>query len=349
MNRSAALREVVDKEPVYLYGDGNILKRNLDFLMDNYHICGIIDRKYEEDTVSTNKEFADLFARYKPSELNNLDKETKVIITCVYVTEIKEYLTKLGFSKIEHIFSLREDEHSHFHKYDYNVELYYEQVKSLLCDDESKYLYTTILSFRKSGAYDYREICSVEPQYFPQSVYSIGSNEVMVDAGAFTGDTIEAFKKVTGDKFSGIYAFEADRNNFNILKEHTLYDGRIHCYPYAVWNCEKNLRFTENGDSGRISDDDESTIVKACTLDGIIDPTSPVTLIKMDIEGAELKALQGAVNIIEKYHPKLAICIYHKANDIWEIPLYIHEAFPWYKLAIRHHGSRWMETVLYAY
>lgn len=73
-----------------------------------------------------------------------------------------------------------------------------------------------------------------------------------------------------------------------------------------------------------------------------------VTFIKMDIEGSELKALMGAKETIRKYKPKLAICLYHKKEDILEIPLYVKELLPEYKLYIRHHCNKHGETVLYA-
>ena len=73
-----------------------------------------------------------------------------------------------------------------------------------------------------------------------------------------------------------------------------------------------------------------------------------VTFIKMDIEGAELKALKGAKNIILRDKPKLAISIYHKPEDIVEIPLFIKELVPEYKLYIRHYSNDSIETVLYA-
>lgn len=74
-----------------------------------------------------------------------------------------------------------------------------------------------------------------------------------------------------------------------------------------------------------------------------------VTFIKMDIEGAEYQSLLGASEMIKKYKPKLAVCLYHKLEDIIEIPYIILSMNPDYKLAIRHYTTCSWETVLYAY
>ena len=68
----------------------------------------------------------------------------------------------------------------------------------------------------------------------------------------------------------------------------------------------------------------------------------------MDIEGSELKALLGAKELLEKQKPKLAICIYHLYNDLWEIPLLIKNINPSYKLYMGHHSQNLFETVIYA-
>lgn len=72
------------------------------------------------------------------------------------------------------------------------------------------------------------------------------------------------------------------------------------------------------------------------------------TYIKMDIEGAEMAALEGARKTIAKFRPKLAISIYHEDDDLWKIPFYIKKQYPWYRLFIRHYTSVTTETVLYA-
>ena len=84
------------------------------------------------------------------------------------------------------------------------------------------------------------------------------------------------------------------------------------------------------------------------SVDETVDPADKITMIKMDIEGSELEALKGAKKTIQRDKPKLAICIYHKPEDMADIPLYIKELVPEYKLYIRHHSNFATETVLYA-
>ncbi len=87
---------------------------------------------------------------------------------------------------------------------------------------------------------------------------------------------------------------------------------------------------------------------KICeALDEAIGEESP-SFIKMDIEGAELEALKGAKNIIQKYAPKLAVCVYHKPEDMEEIPQLLLEYNPNYRFYLRHYSLTMNETVLYA-
>ena len=82
--------------------------------------------------------------------------------------------------------------------------------------------------------------------------------------------------------------------------------------------------------------------------DGVL--AEPATFVKMDIEGAEMDALQGMQRMIAQYKPKLAVCVYHKPEDLWEIPLYIHKLVPGYRLILRQHSPLMdNDTVLYAF
>ena len=69
----------------------------------------------------------------------------------------------------------------------------------------------------------------------------------------------------------------------------------------------------------------------------------------MDIEGSEVKALEGAKNLICEYKPKLAISIYHQRKDIWEIPILLLKYNPDYKFYLRVYSFTGNDTVLYAF
>lgn len=74
-----------------------------------------------------------------------------------------------------------------------------------------------------------------------------------------------------------------------------------------------------------------------------------ITYIKMDIEGAELKALKGAEETLKRCKPKLAICVYHNTSDFWRVPQYIKSINSEYKIFLKHHSNiNCWGTVLYA-
>ena len=100
--------------------------------------------------------------------------------------------------------------------------------------------------------------------------------------------------------------------------------------------------------SGRIIDAGGISI-NTDSIDNITsDLRGGVDLIKMDIEGSELKALEGAANTIKKYHPVLAVCVYHKKEDLITIPQYIKSLWPEYRLYLRNYSKYSQELVLYA-
>lgn len=97
-----------------------------------------------------------------------------------------------------------------------------------------------------------------------------------------------------------------------------------------------------------ISKDEKGRIEgKVVALDHILDGEK-VTFIKMDIEGAEQSALRGAEQIIRAQRPALAICLYHKVEDMLEIPVWIKKLVPEYKIYIRHYSNEVYDTVCYA-
>lgn len=168
---------------------------------------------------------------------------------------------------------------------------------------------------------------------------------IYVDCGAYNGDSVDEFIIFTNDSYTGIYAFEPDLKNYRMLKGKE--SDKIKVFNAAVGKECGRVSFVQADTGSRVNvDADEAATVEMLTLDNAID--APVSMIKMDIEGSELDALMGAEGIIKEYKPMLAICIYHKWDDIFKIPQYLHEIVPEYSFRVRHHSRTLYETVLYA-
>ena len=180
-------------------------------------------------------------------------------------------------------------------------------------------------------------------QYF--DLFTPGDEEIFVDAGAYNGDSIERFITWSKDKMRGAYAIEPDPAMCEVMKEKFVnYNFRI-CRGGA-WQSNDELRFS-GMDTATHMDPDGEVAVKGIMIDDLNEIGTP-TFIKMDIEGVELNALRGASRVIRENAPRLAICVYHKPNDIVELGKYILDLVPEYKFWIRQYTSLIYETVLYA-
>ena len=191
---------------------------------------------------------------------------------------------------------------------------------------------------------------TLEEQYFDKGIVSFDANgEYFVDGGAFDLKTSLILSKKTLVK--KVYAFEADLLNKEKIEDSQEKNPElsVELHMQGLWDKQETL-FFESGEEmeSKIADNEAegNSRIEAVSLDEAVN--DKVTFIKMDIEGAELKALQGAKNTIMKQHPKLAICVYHKPEDMIDIPSYIHEIVPEYKLYMRHYADFQYDTVLYA-
>ena len=182
-------------------------------------------------------------------------------------------------------------------------------------------------------------------QYF--DTLPIADDEVFIDAGCYDGNTTIEFLKCCKGKYSKIYAFEPDKECFNKCKENLSGIKNLELMNYGLWDKNEVLRFTATADTASKITEDGETLIETKALDTLFGDER-VTFIKMDIEGAEYNALKGAEKIIRKWKPKLAICVYHKLEDIYTIPELILEYNPNYKLYLRHYCYNACETILYA-
>lgn len=196
-------------------------------------------------------------------------------------------------------------------------------------------------------------LASVAPayndQYFGPSFITYGEEEVFVDVGCCNlRDSINLRDHCPHVK--KVYAFEPDPENYKVCQRNKekYHFSQAEILPFGAWSEDTTLHFTALGSGiSRVSDIGE-VAVPVRAIDHVIPLEEQITFIKMDIEGSELEALKGARETIQRCKPKLAICIYHKPEDMTEIPLYIHSLVPEYKFYVRHHSNCFSETVLYA-
>jgi len=218
----------------------------------------------------------------------------------------------------------------------------------MLQDELSKESLLAFINQKISTDFKYLTQVKQLNQYFDDDLICLNETERFLDCGAFDGDSARAFVNALRRRgissYEEIISFEPDKRNYEalcnrVLKHHT-------CLCKGVSEVPGTVYFTNNGTSSRVQVDGGETI-ELESIDNYLGGTR-ATMIKMDIEGQELAALRGAANTIQKWHPKLAICIYHKREDLWEIPQYIKKLYSKYKFYIRAYEDFSCELVLYA-
>ena len=293
------------------------------------------------------------------------------IASAVYDSIIREELIKIGYSKtipfpflnlkLPNLFISREyygiqnvlnnnNEHN-------NIKLAY----ALLHDSESKNVFINkLLYYINYKKFHLDSIKSFRPIYFDETVYKLNDNEVIVDAGAYNGDTLKTFVNIKYNKYNKYIAFEPDTSNINdlntLIKNKNYKDVLTICAGLGSENGTAKFLNAGTGDSHIVVDDEINptapyyTTINIMKLDDYLESAKDinVTLIKMDIEGAEYDAIKGAIKIITKQTPKLAISAYHSIRDLWQIPLYLSSINPNYKIYLRHYTREIDDTVCYA-
>ena len=225
-----------------------------------------------------------------------------------------------------------------------------QEVYNMLEDDRSRRAFQNSLNFRLTLDYSLIDEVNTPHQYFGNDVLPYIHADTVIDCGAYNGDTLSAFFSLENCSCNQYFALEPSEKIFKQLVECSKKyqdKAKIIPLPIGAWNETSTLTFSNNGDLGDHPSDGDGISVKVDAIDNFASGCQ-VDLIKMDIEGSEMSALHGAVKTIQKYHPVLAICIYHRPSDFWEIPKFIKSLYSGYRFYVRHHSDHCSETVLYA-
>lgn len=224
---------------------------------------------------------------------------------------------------------------------------------SLLEDETSLNEYLAQIYWRLNPEFDQIPAQANHEIYFPPDLLQLRKDEVFVDCGAYTGDTLHSFIKQTKGQFKALIAFEPDPANYKDLRDlvSSLPEDigrRIKTSDLALGRASEQLYFNAQGVASSSVSTSGSIEIQSESLDMLLAEESP-TYIKMDIEGAEVDALIGASQSIRKHLPILAVSVYHHQDHIWNIPLMIHSLSNAYRFYLRRYTPRVLDDlVLYA-
>ena len=339
------------KKPILIYGCANHAELVFDYLVEHgleVEAFVVDSQYYRENAYIRSKRLKDISAF-----MDNIDSYNIVVGFCD-VDKSRFLLNnapllKGSFYLLWEPLKLYEWDEEYLNKNWKALRVVYDD----LADELSKRILNELISAKLNVSG--RKIIDLADnrQYFNELTFCLDSeNEIFVDCGAFNGDTIMKYVSFTNGVYRKIYAFEPSSVNLSKLKENIKEVPRVEIIEEGTWSRKGVLEFEENCSASRIIENgSKATVpVPVTTIDEIVGDES-VTFIKMDVEGSELESLKGASDTIRNYMPKLAICCYHKKDDIINLYRYI-KSFNTdeveYMFYLRHHSNSVYETVLYA-
>ena len=347
--RLARLR--ASHKPKILYGAGvyaYVLKR----LLDAEHIAlsaVMVDAAYRPERP---------FLGFTPlitEESADLLRTSQVIVGVVNYPPVVDKLRRLGAGEIHvidvpdylnlpHPFMDLEFVRAHAESF--------ERAASLLADDLSRATYAALINCKIN-----EDLAFLQPHvrldklYFPQGEFHLDDDEVLLDVGAFTGDTVREFHHLRGGRYARIIALEPDEDNFAQLLATIAELGldKVVALQVGAWDETTTLRFVgkEMHIDNQIAADGEKRIAVE-PIDALLARLNVrVSLLKLDINGAEYRALCGASETIRRDRPRIAVRL-HTREDLFRVPILLNRLLPEARLYVRQRNFMSMMAVLYA-
>lgn len=347
-------------EAIYIYGTGSFAKR----LSSAYAKLGVKTISHLEIIETENKDMPTV----TPNSISESLRENSYVVIAIGnayadIKKISQTLIDLKYNVINPVLAAKQLYSNGINFDNYwltgDISLYetaskdINQARELLTDKKSQDLFDSIIFYRTTGdPFILKESDPIHEVYSPKDLPWIDKEEHLVnvvDAGAFDGDTLKHFRDLNYCITSWI-CLEPDPNNFKVLAintERTNSENIINL-PLALWDKTQMLSMdiTESVNTASAISENGQTTVPAISIDEMLSG-SKTNLIKMDIEGAEFRALEGARNTIAKHTPYLAICTYHKPDHMWSLILLVQRINPKYKFYLRTYYEQTFETVLY--
>ncbi|MGA7194471.1 MAG: FkbM family methyltransferase [Anaerolineales bacterium] len=342
---------------IFIYGTGTVGQEIWKLLkVKGYSIKGFIDHSLTQRPLPEAFIFQPDDERIPIKDRRNSDVIMAIHNRAAQIPPIIENLHRLGYGQIITLIDLYDNfanelgqrywltSRNFYSNYEKEILL----TQNLFEDKASRELFRSLISFRKTGDYSILSAPDMEHQYFPSDIPFSKKPIRFVDCGAFDGDTLRNFVE-SKIPIEALAAFEPDQINFQKLSKY-IRESQIpnaFLWPCGVYSSSTQIRFDSGQGEASVISEKGAFTIQCISLDDAIPNFNP-TLIKMDIEGAEIEALRGAQHIIQKYRPELAISVYHLPSHIWEIPLFVKAMMPdTYHYYLRAHGFNDFDIVLY--
>lgn len=175
------------------------------------------------------------------------------------------------------------------------------------------------------------------------------SGDYVIDGGACTGDTALVFSNAVGGN-GRVYAFDPIEDHLEIMRQNikNFTHANVTAMPYGLSDHEVDVPplVLNKYNPGFMAMNQQ---VPLRSIDSLVEEgqISRIDFLKLDVEGSEMEALRGSAHAISRFRPKMALSLYHKPNDIFEIIEYVRSNYPFYKLYLGHYTIHAEETVLY--
>ncbi|WP_307761429.1 FkbM family methyltransferase [uncultured Phascolarctobacterium sp.] len=209
-----------------------------------------------------------------------------------------------------------------------------------LADDWSRKVFADVLNYKLSGKLHYLFSCATKREEDLRALIKPGTDESYLDLGAYTGDTLEEWGRLTDWRWRLALAVEPDRRNcrkLRLLAERLAQQGLpVEVYESGIWSEAGELSFSDSGGRQSTFVGAQKRTVPVTTIDEVA-AGRPISYIKMDVEGAEAQAIAGGRGTIARYKPKIFMAAYHYDADIFRLPMLLWKLVPEYKIYLRKH------------
>lgn len=340
--------------PLVLYGAGNSGRKTLKFLRAmGFKVVAMIDRSAKNAI-----EGCPVFHPDDPA-LSSLVKDGCTAVVTVFnpgvdPLPIQELLQSKGFHRVVGAVELHQVVTVEDAYWLSTIERMVPTVEDAnwlfdrLSDEASQLTLIDAVALRRTHDPLRLRFPTIHDQYCPADIPLPKKNVRFIDGGAFNGDTLSNLLEV-GFGFEAIAAFEPDPINYMELSKRAR--ELLTCREISLWPCGldktlRQLRFRSTGLASSTIDESGEVIIQTISLDEAL-PTFKPTYVKLDVEGAEHDALIGMSKILQKDRPALAVSIYHKPADLWELPKLIDKLFPNSQFFLRSHAWNGFDLVLY--